>query len=145
MGQLLFVLFFLALFVVAPTKVAAIICGALLLAALVVQAAAAGVTRSSVSLGDSVKAIVYAVFFSAVAAFTIFSFVLGAPRELFTNPASVTALGWPLIALQYGAFVLGFKMALGLTFVQAAVVSLASTAIATGALWFIGRLAGGLG
>jgi hypothetical protein len=144
-AQLLFVGFFLVLFVVAPVKAAGVFLGAFLLAALVVQATAASVCRASVTLADSIKAIVYAFFFAAVAIFTLFSFMVGAPRELLTNPAVVAAAGWPLVALQYGAFVLGFKLALGLSFLQACVVSIASTAITSGALWFISRMASGPG
>lgn len=141
MGQLLFVLFFLALFVLVPLKAAGIFTGAVLLATLVVQATAAGVTSTSVSLTDAFKAIVYAFFFAAVAVFTLFSFMKGAPKELFTNPAVLAAAGWPVLAMQYGAYLLGFKMALGLTFVQAALVAIASTVITSGALWFIVTMA----
>lgn len=141
MGQLLFVGFFLVLFVVAPVKAAAIFTGAFLLAALIVQATASTISRSSVSLTDSLKAIVYAFFFAAVAVFTIFSFMVGAPKELLTSPAAVAAAAWPLIALQYGSYALGFKIALGLTFVQAAIVAVASTVITSGAIWFISTLA----
>lgn len=141
MAQLLFVVFFLALFVVAPLKAAAIFTAAVLLAALVVQATAASVTRTSVSLTDSFKAIVYSVFFTAMAVFTLFSFMKGAPKELFTSPAVLAAAGWPVLAMQYGAYLLGFKIALGLTVVQAAIVALVSTVITSGALWFIATLA----
>lgn len=141
MGQLLFALFFLALFVVAPIKAAAVFTGAIFLATLVVQATTASISRVSVSLTDAFKAIVYASFFTAVAVFTVFSFMVGAPRELFASPAAFAAASLPLIALQYGAYVLGFKVALGLTLVHAAIVALASTAITSGAFWFISKMA----
>lgn len=141
MGQLLFAIFFLALFVVAPIKVAAIFTGALFLATFVVQATTASISSVNVSLTESFKAIVYATFFSAVAVFTVFSFMVGAPRELFANSAAFAAASMPLIALQYGSFVLGFKMALGLTWLHAAIVAVASTAITSGAIWFITRMA----
>lgn len=143
MGSLLLVGFFLVLFVVAPARAAAIFTGAFVLAALVVQATATSISRTSVSLGDSFKAIVYAIFFAAVALFTIYSFMVGAPRELFANPAAVKAAAWPLFALQYGSYALGFKIALGLTLLQAAIVAVASTIITSGAIWFIARMAGG--
>lgn len=145
MGQLLFVGFFLVLFVVAPVKAAAIFAGAFLLAALVVQATASSVSRTSVSLTDSFKALVYAVFFTLVGVFTIFSFMVGAPKQLFMNPAAVSAVAGPLLALQYGSYALGFKIALGLTFIQAAIVAVASTVITSGAMWFIVKLAGNPG
>lgn len=140
-GQLLLIVFFLALFVVAPVKAAAIFAGAVLLASLVVQRTAASVAQTPVSLSDSFKAIVYALFFSAVALFTQFSFMKGASKELFANPAAIAVVGWPLIAMQYGAYLLGFKIALGLTFLQSAVVAIASTVITSGAIWLISALA----
>ncbi len=141
MGQLLFALFFLALFVAAPFKVAATFTGALLLATLVVQATTASISRVNASITDSFKAIVYACFFTAVAVFTIFSFMAGAPRELFANTTVFAAASLPLVVLQYGSFVLGFKMALGLTWLHAAIVAVASTAVTSGAIWFITKMA----
>jgi hypothetical protein len=141
MGQLLFTLFFLALFVVAPFKAAVIFTGALFLATLVVQATTASISRVNVSITDSFKAIVYACFFTAVAVFTMMSFMIGAPRELFASAVVLTAASLPLVVLQYGSFVLGFKIALGLTWFHAAVVAVASTAITSGAVWFISKMA----
>ncbi len=141
MGQLLFVVFFLALFIAAPLKAAAIFSGALLLSTLVVQATTASISRVNVSLTDSFKAIVYSFFFTAVAVFTIYSFMIGAPREVFMNPASLFAASLPLVLLQYGAYVLGFKVALGLTVVHSCIVAAASTFITSGAIWFIAKMA----
>ena len=141
MGQLLVVVFFLALFIVAPIKAAAIFSGALLLSTLIVQATTASISRVNVSLTDSFKAIVYSFFFTAVAGFTIFSFMLGAPREVFMNPAASFAASLPLVLLQYGSYVLGFKVALGLTCIHSLVVAAASTLITTGAIWFISKMA----
>lgn len=140
MGQLLFVLFFLALFVAVPIKAAAIFTGALFLATLVVQATSSSISRVNVSLTDSFKAIVYACFFTVVAVFTIFSFMIGAPRELLASPTVLAAATLPLLFLQYGSFVLGFKLALGLTWLHAALVAVASTAITSGAIWYLTRM-----
>jgi hypothetical protein len=140
MGPLLVVVFFLALFIVAPLKAAAIFSGALLLSTLVVQATTASISRVNVSLTDSFKAIVYSFLFTAVAVFTIFSFMIGAPREVFMNPTAAFATGIPITLLQYGAYVLGFKIALGLTFIHSCIVAAASTLITSGAIWFISKM-----
>lgn len=141
MSQLLFALFFLALFVFAPFKAAATFSGAIFLATLVVQTTTASISRVNVSLSDSFKAIVYACFFTAVAVFIIYSFMVGAPRSLFANTTVMAAASLPLLVLQYGSFVLGFKIALGLNWLHAAIVAVASTAVTSGAIWFITKMA----
>jgi hypothetical protein len=140
MGQLLVVVFFLALFIAAPLKIAAIFSGALLLSTLVVQATTASISRVNVSLTDSFKAIVYSFFFTAVAIFTIYSFMIGAPREVFMNPAAAFAASIPLMLLQYGAYVLGFKVTLGLTLIHSCIVAAVSTLITSGAIWFLSKM-----
>jgi hypothetical protein len=140
MGQLLVVVFFLALFIAAPIKVAALFSGSLLLSTLVVQATTASISRVNVTLSDSFKAIVYSFLFTAVAVFTIYSFMIGAPREIFESPTAALAASVPLVLLQYGSFVLGFKVALGLTLAHSFIVAAASTLITTGAIWFISKI-----
>lgn len=142
MGQLLVIVFFLALFVAIPFKSAALFSGSLLLSTLVVQATTSTISRVNVSLTDSFKAIVYSFFFTVIAVFTIFSFMVGGPREIFVNPASFLAASVPLVLLQYGAYVLGFKVALGLTLLHSIIVAAASTFITSGAIWFITKMAG---
>lgn len=139
MSQLLLVVFFLALFLVAPLKAALLFSGTLLLASLAVQASASAISRVTVSLGEAFKAIVLSVFFSAVAAFTIFSFAIGAPRELISSGNAGSSLG--ILALQYGAYVLGFRLALGLTVVHAAMVAVVSTLLTSLSVWFIVKMA----
>jgi hypothetical protein len=141
MGQLLVVVFFLALFVVAPFKAAALFSGSLLLSTLVVQATTVTISRVKVSLAESFKAIVYSFFFTVVAIFTIYSFMIGGPREVFMNPAAFFVASAPLVLLQYGAYVLGFKVALGLTLLHAIIVAAASTLITSGSIWFIAKMA----
>lgn len=136
MAYLLVVLFFLALFVVAPLKGALVFSGSLLLASLAVQATSSAVSMVSVSLTEAFKAIVLSLFFTAIAAFTAVSFMVGAPRELLNSGS-----GLVLLALQYGAYVLGFRMALGLTFAHSAVVAVISTLVTSVAIWFIDRMA----
>jgi hypothetical protein len=136
MAQLLVVLFFLALFVVAPLKGAVLFSGAVLLATLAVQATTVAVSRVNVSLSEAFKAIVLALFFSAVAVFTSISFMHGAPRELI-NGANVLGLNGML----YGAYVLGFRIALDLTFLHAALVAVVSTLVTSTSIWFILRMA----
>jgi hypothetical protein len=141
MGQLLIVLFFMALFFFAPLKAAAIFTGSVMLASLVVQATTSTISHVNVSLTDAFKALVYSFFFTAIAIFTIFSFMIGAPREVFMNPASIMAAGLPLAILQYGAYILGFKIALGLTLLHSVIVAAASTVITSGSIWFIAKMA----
>ncbi|CAN5377474.1 hypothetical protein BH11PSE11_BH11PSE11_26160 [soil metagenome] len=135
MPQVLAVLLFVAIFIFAPLKGALIFTGAVLFATIVVQASTAAISKVSVTITEAFKAIVYSLFFTAVAAFTVMSFMRGAPSALVT-PATVAALA----GLQYGGYVLGFMIALGLTFVHAAMVALASTLITCSALWFIAKL-----
>lgn len=136
MGPLLVVVFFAAVFVFAPLKGALIFCGTILLATVVVQATTSSISKVSVSLTEAFKAIVLSAFFAAVAAFTILSFMVGAPRELI-NAGS----GLGLVALQYGAYVLGFQFALGLTFAHSALVAIVSTLVTSASVWYIAKMA----
>jgi hypothetical protein len=136
MGQVLMLCFFLAVLVLAPLKASAIFLGALLLATLVVQATTTTISNVNVSMGSAFKAIVLSLFFSAVAMFTIISFMHGAPRFLVNNLSGMT-----LMALQYGAYILGFRMALGLTTLHAALVAIASTLITSVSILFIAKMA----
>lgn len=135
MGQLLVVLFFLAMLVVAPIKASLTFMGALLLATLVVQSVTSSISHVQVTLGASFKAIVLSLFFAAVAVFTIISFTVGAPRFMFNELSGLLLTG-----LQYGAYILGFRIALGLTFSHAAMVAIASTLITSMSIWFIVKM-----
>ncbi|RZL02905.1 MAG: hypothetical protein EOP36_07110 [Rubrivivax sp.] len=135
MAQLLMACFFLAVLLLAPLKASAIFLGALLLATLVVQATTATMSQVRVTMGSAFKAIVLSLFFSAIATFTAISFVYGAPRFLINNLS-----GMALVGLQYGAYILGFRMALGLTTLHAAMVAVASTLITSASIWFIAKM-----
>ncbi|QPF71949.1 hypothetical protein G8A07_02730 [Roseateles sp. DAIF2] len=135
MAPLLTALFFLAVFVIAPLKGALIFCGAILLATLFVQATTSAVSNAGVTLTESFKAIVLSVFFGAIAAFTVMSFMKGAPRELINGGS-----GLLLLALQHGAYVLGFRLALGLTFLHAFLVATVSTVFTSAAIWYIVKM-----
>ena len=140
MGPFLVVLFFVALLVFAPIKAAVAILGALLLATLAVQATTATISHVNATLTESFKAIVLAVLFTGIAMFTITSFMVGAPRSMFANPASMAISGVGLMALQYGSFVMGFRLALGLTFLHSAIVAVVSTAVTSVSIWFIAKM-----
>ena len=140
MGPLLAVLFFVALLVFAPIKAAVAILGALLLATLAVQATTATISHVNATLTESFKAIVLAVLFTGIAMFTITSFMVGVPRSMFANPASMAISGVGLMALQYGSFVMGFRLALGLTFLHSAIVAVVSTAVTSVSIWFIAKM-----
>jgi hypothetical protein len=135
MAQVLIVLFFLVLFMALPLKSALLFSGAVLLATLSVQASTMTVARVQVSLSESFKAIVLALFFTVIGSFTIMSFMRGGPTALMLSPFS-----WGLVVVQYGGFVLGFRMALGLTLGYAALVAAVSTAFISGVIWFITRM-----
>ena len=135
MGYLLTVAVFLAVFLLAPLKGALLFCGAILLAALIVQATTSAIAKVNVSLTDSFKAIVLSVFLAAVAAFTIVSFLIGAPLQLITSSG-----GLALVALQYCFYVLGFRIALGLTFAHAATVAIVSTLLTSISIWYVAKM-----
>lgn len=135
MGHLLVVVFFLAVFVVAPLKGSLVFCGTILFASVIVQATTSAIAQVSVSLTDSFKAIVLSLFFTGVAAFTVVSFIVGAPRAL-VNGGSLLVL----LVLQYGAYVFGFRLALGLTYIHAALVAIVSTLVTSGAIWYIAKM-----
>lgn len=91
-------------------------------------------------MGSALKAIGLSLFFSAIAVFTIISYMHGAPRFMFDNMGGLALSGIALTGLQYGAYILGFRMALGLTTLHAAMVAMASTFITTVAVWFISKM-----
>lgn len=136
MGHLLSVFFFLAVFVLAPLKGALIFAGTVLLASLIVQASSSAISGTSVTLTESFKAIVFSIFFAAVASFTIVSFLIGAPSQLINSGS-----GLALVALQYGSYVLGFRLALGLTFLHSAMVAIVSTLLTSVSIWYIAKMA----
>lgn len=148
MGQLLLVVFVVAVLFLAPLKVAGLLIGGLLLSTLVVQATAASVGRTPVTMGEAFKALVLSSFFSFVAILTVASFMSGAGiaalREAGPATAQGLALGWSFdmaaTALLYGAYFLGFRIALGLPFLHSALVAVVSTAIISGCWWLGLRL-----
>ncbi|TAL24378.1 MAG: hypothetical protein EPO01_05695 [Aquabacterium sp.] len=142
MSQLLLVTFIVAVLFIAPLKTAAVFFGGLLLATLVVQATAAGVGRTPVTLGEALRAIVLSVFFSFVAMVTIWSFTTGgAMHDAMAHGTNASRLvfgsvvGLGLMAFQAAAFFLGFRVALGLPFLPSALVAVVSTVIVGAALW----------
>lgn len=141
MTQALMACFFLAVLFLAPLKASAILIGALLLATLVVQATTSAISHVQVTMGSALKAIGLSLFFSVVAVFTIISYMHGAPRFMFDSVGGLALSGMALTGLQYGAYILGFRMALGLTTLHAAMVAVASTFITTMAVWFISKMA----
>lgn len=141
MFQVLMACFFLAMLFLAPLKASVILLGALLLATLVVQATTSTIANVQVTLGSALKAIGLSLFFSAIAIFTIISFIHGAPRFMFNNVGGMALSGLALTGLQYGAYILGFRIALGLTMLHAAMVAAVSTLITTMAVWFISKMA----
>lgn len=130
MEAVLFVFFLLAFVLVAPPNVVAITATGLIFASLVVQTAASALCGVRVSLAASFRTLVLAFLLSMLAIFTIMSFMIGAPPE-FKH-----ALANPLSQLfTFGAYVLGFRLGLGLRWPHAALVSALSSAIIGACLW----------
>jgi len=125
----------------APLKASAILLGALMLATLVVQATTSSISHVKVTMGSAFKAIALSLFFTGVAMFTIISYMHGAPRFMFDNLGGLALSGMVITVLQYGAYILGFRLALGLTTLHAAMVAVASTFITSAALWYISKMA----
>jgi hypothetical protein len=144
MGQLLLVVFVIAVLFIAPLKVAGLLIGGLLLSTLVVQATASSVGRTPITLVEAFKALVLSTFFSMVAILTVASFMSGAGIQALRE-AGPTAQGLALglsfdlaaTALLYGAYFLGFRVALGLPFLHSALVAVVSTLIIS-LCWWLG-------
>lgn len=130
MEAVLFVFFLLAFALVAPPHVVAFTATGLLVATLVVRTTASLLSGVRVSLAAAFRTLVLTFLLSMLASITLMSFVVGTPPE-FKN--TLTSLGANVFS--FGAYVLGFRIGLGLTWPHAALVAVVSSLIIGGCIW----------
>ena len=77
------------------------------------------------SLIDSAKAVALSFFLLAIALVTLFSF-------LFGTGATISGLAsWLVVAAFFSAYVLGYKISLGIHFTASAIIAVVSTIVST--------------
>lgn len=130
MEAVLFVFFLLAFALVAPPHVVALTATGLLIASLVVRAAARALSGIRIGLAVTFRTIVLAFLLSMLAAFAVMSFALGAPPEF---QHAVTDVG--AHTLSFAAYILGFRIGLGLNWPHAATVAAASALTVGAFVW----------
>lgn len=129
MQQLFFVLAFVAFAFAAPTKVTVLCAVLLLLITLTVVAVTQAVAGTSTTLSSAFKAVFLSLCFLAVWLLTLLSYLKGGDRSFHELSLVV------LLASLFGAFVMGFKVALPLTFRSSAIVAVLSTGISGALIW----------
>ena len=117
-GLGLFVLF------LAPLKVAVAMLLTLLVVAATVKAVAKAVAGTEVSLGASLRAVGLGLTFATVLLVTLLSFSAGTGVTQFLGMSALLVL-----AAFLAAYVLGFKLALGVTWGAASLVALIATLV----------------
>lgn len=125
MNYFLIVAFIVFLLVKLPLKVSAFGVGGLLLTTLVIQVTGSVVSGARISAGEAARAIVLSLLLSGLCLLALASFSHGAPRELLDSSMAWTVMGGSV----YVAYVLGFRLAMSLTWLHAAIVAVVSTAI----------------
>lgn len=130
MEAVLFVFFLLAFALVAQPHVVAVTATGLLIASLIVRSSARSLTGVKVSLAAAFRTLVLTFLLSMLAAFTAMSFLLGARPEFVNTLANPGAN-----VLCFGAYVLGFRMGLGLNWGHAAIVAALSSLIIGACVW----------
>lgn len=126
----LFVFFLLAFALVAQPHVVAVTATGLLIASLIVQPTARALSGVKVSLAAAFRTLVLTFLLSMLAAFTVMSLLIGARPEFVST---LTNLG--ANALAFGAYVLGFRVGLGLNWGHAAIVAAMSSLIIGACVW----------
>jgi hypothetical protein len=135
MGPVLLAVFMVIFVMIAPLKVVALTVAGFGSASLVVQATALSISGVKVTIAQAFKTIILSFLLSLLAGFTLVSFVRGAPHFMLND---ITGLG--ALAFQYGAYVLAFRMGLGLTWLHAALVAVVSSTITGVCIWAAARL-----
>lgn len=130
MDAVLFVLFLLAFVLVAPAKIVAFTAAGLCAASLIVQATANAFAGVHVTLSGAFKTLVITFLLSTLAAFILMSFALGGAIEFQHSVTSFAAN-----VFTYGAYVLGFRIGLGLTWRYAAIVAAISSLVVGACIW----------
>lgn len=125
----------LAFAMIAPIKVVLIGAAGFAFASLVVQAATSAIAGVKVEVAQAFKAILLSLFFTLVASFTLMSAQRGAPGFGLGHLANSSAG-----VFQFSASVLAFRIGLGLTWLHAAIVAAASSAIIASSVWLMCQL-----
>jgi hypothetical protein len=126
MHYLLFIGAFLFFAFIAPLKITLAACLMLLLVTTAVRFTTRAVAGVASSYGETAKAMALSFFFVVIAFFTLLSFSKGTGVTQFTGLA-----GYLVFFAFLGAYVLGFKLSLGLSFVASSVVAVVSTVAST--------------
>lgn len=116
----------------APMKVTVVTSLFLLLVTSLIRYSAQAIGGAEVSFSEAVKAIGSSIFFLVIAAFTLLSFLVGSPIHKISGLPAIAVLGG-----FFFAYVLGFKLSLGISFASGAAVALIATIVSTGAFFFL--------
>jgi len=126
MHHLLLIGFGLFLLFLAPLKIAAALLLTLAVVAFTVKTVTRAVSGTEVSLAASLRAVGLALAFAAILLFTLLSFSAGTGITQFLGLSALAVLAAFLVA-----YVLGFKLALGLNWGSGSLVALVATVITT--------------
>lgn len=130
MQQLVLVLVFVAFAISAPIKVTALCATLLLLITLTVVAVTHAVAGVSTTVSSAFKAVFLSLCFLAIWLLTLLSYVKGSGSASFHDLSLLM-----LLASLFGAFVMGFKVALPLSFSSSAIVAVLSAGISGALIW----------
>jgi len=130
MHYLLFLGAFLFFAFIAPLKITLAACLMLLLVTTVIRFTTRAVAGVESSYSEAAKAMALSFFFLVIAFFTLLSFASGTGVNQFTGLA-----GYLVALVFFAAYVLGFKLSLGISFVASGLIAVVSTVVST-ALFF---------
>jgi hypothetical protein len=133
MHYLLFLGAFLFFAFIAPLKITLATCLMLLIITTVVRFTTRAVAGVESSYGEATKAMALSFFFLVIAFFTLLSFASGTGVTQFTGLA-----GYLVFLAFFAAYVLGFKLSLGISFIASSLVAVVSAVASTG-LFFLFR------
>ena len=120
---------------IAPLKVTLATCLFVLVILSVVRFSAQAVTGVQATFGEAAKAVSLSLVFLAIAIFAWASLSLGVPKG---TSIQITGLGgYAVFGSTLAAYVLGFKLGLGISFGSSAVIALISSAASTVAFMLI--------
>ena len=126
MHYLLLIGFGLFILFLVPLKIAAAMLVTLAVVAITVKTVTRAASGTEVSLAASLRAVGLALTFAAILLLTLLSFSAGTGVTQFLGLSAVVAL-----AAFLASYVLGFKLALGLTWGSGSLVALIATVITT--------------
>lgn len=133
MHYLLFIGAFLFFAFIAPIKATLVTCVMLLLVTGVVRAVARGVAGVDTTWGEAARGLGLSFVFLIVAMFTVYSLSKGTGMTVFAGLS-----GWLVLLGFFSAYVLGFKISLGVGTMASSAVAL-SAAVTSIAVLFLGK------